>query len=148
MLVSGVSLHRGALNGPDNRTRFYRATQAQHPYWIAKELTHSGNNRPQVTVNCFLFFSFLPKSKDSIQFIIHYVCLYWLGKDRQLKEWYLWDRKSKKNVPLMNDKPHQLWIKDFQVAGIIHTVWLHIWFEMKESKDLFYFFFKRYNATT
>ncbi len=28
MPASRVSLHRGMLNGPDNRTTFYRATQA------------------------------------------------------------------------------------------------------------------------
>lgn len=31
MSASGVSLHRGILNGPDNRTTFYGATQAARP---------------------------------------------------------------------------------------------------------------------
>lgn len=31
MLASGVSLHRGILNGPDNRTTFYRGNQAAAP---------------------------------------------------------------------------------------------------------------------
>lgn len=54
MLASGVSLHRGILNGLDNRTTFYGATQAATPLLAIRELSRSGNSRAQDTVHEFL----------------------------------------------------------------------------------------------